>query len=78
MARYKKLGIVRHPRGESMWQFEFDYSLLLDSITEVYVVVKPKPRTITLSKTTSTHNIENANWTGTQKETPFTLTNTQE
>ena len=44
--RYKKLGTINKRKGLQMWEFNFNYSLLPDDNTEVFVVSKPKrPRT---------------------------------
>ena len=46
--RYKKLGVVLK-KPYPMWEFNFNYSLLSEPITEVFVVVKSKRRLTTAS-----------------------------
>ncbi len=48
--RYEKLGFIRKKRGLQMWDFHFDYSLLRDGDTEVYVVKRPKRHAIRSQK----------------------------
>lgn len=40
--RYKKLGTINKRKGLQMWEFNFNYGLLADGDTEVFVVSKPK------------------------------------
>jgi len=40
--RYKKLGTINKRKGLQMWEFNFNYGLLSDGDTEVFVASKSK------------------------------------
>lgn len=48
MPRYQSLGYVRKKKGLQLYTYSFNYSLLQDDLTEVFVIKKPKKRVLTL------------------------------
>ena len=52
--RYKKLGFIKKKSGLQLYEFHFDYSLLGNDETQVFVISKPKRK-----RTEKRHKVEN-------------------
>ena len=44
--RYQKLGNVKKKKGLQLWEFHFNYSLLSNDITKVFVMKKAKKKVL--------------------------------